>query len=135
VFGAVSNLEAIYVPAGSEAAYRTFLGTKNPDYSSLVQAGPPTYTLTINVGDKGKAKVNGVNYTSTLTFDMDDVVNIQFIPMSGYKISNVSGIASPYKIDGINDNYTISVEFEKKPTAKIGRLNIKQGKVHIKPRE
>ena len=97
----------------------------------------PTYTVDVAViGGKGTYNIT----KSTNTHPEGSDVTVKFVPEKGYVIKNVLVCDNPpmkvnsYTIENISANCKIAVEFEEKPPNKIGRINIKQGKVEIRPR-
>ncbi|MCL2040297.1 MAG: leucine-rich repeat domain-containing protein [Bacteroidetes bacterium] len=138
--GTAFNLSTsqIYVPHNTTDA--KILEFASAGYTgTIIKLPPPTYTLTITTAGNGSVEVDGTPYTTTLTFDEDDNVVVEFLPDAKHQIKSVVVNGTPasrskiYKINSIAKNYNISVEFEVKPPTRIKKVVVKKGRVRIKP--
>ncbi|MCL2040169.1 MAG: leucine-rich repeat domain-containing protein, partial [Bacteroidetes bacterium] len=134
----LASTSQIYVPHNTtDAKIQEFASAGYT--KTIIKLPPPTYTLTITSAGNGSVEVDGTPYTTTLTFDEDDNVVVEFLPDAKHQIKSVIVNGTPasrsrtYTINSIAKNYNISVEFEEKPPARINKVVVKKGRLIIKP--
>ncbi|MDW8086293.1 MAG: hypothetical protein RMI45_08690 [Ignisphaera sp.] len=90
------------------------------EFVSTTPPPPEQYTLTYNIGDGGKAKINNKTYSGSgsINFTSGTVVTVEPVPNEGYQFdkATVNGstyITYPFNIT-MSSNKSLSIQFKKK---------------------